>query len=126
MSKHRPGSAPSRVAGAILLAVFAWLAFALPAAAQPAWPSDGQWIWLANDPEEGGLHNDQRDVESLYYYVRDGYLFLRMKNRGPAGWCTLCGQSREHARYKWLFDTSGNDGVLQGGHVLNIEYMLFT
>jgi hypothetical protein len=115
-----------RAARAALFAAFAWLALATPAAAQPAWPTDGQWIWLANDPEEGGLHNDQRDVESLWYYVRDGYLFLRMKNRGPAGWCTTCGQSREHARYKWLFDTVGNDGVLQGGTVRNTEYMLFT
>lgn len=119
-------TAAGRAVGAALLALFAWLSSATPALAQPAWPSDGQWIWLSNDPEEGGLHNDQRDVESLWYFVRDGYLFLRMKNRGPAGWCTTCGQSREHARYKWLFDTSGNDGVLQGGHVLNTEYMLFT
>lgn len=103
-----------------------WLTAAGPVAAQPAYPADGEWIWFANDPEEGGLHNDQRDVESLYYHVRDGYLFLRMKNRGPAGWCTTCGQSREHARYKWFFDTLGADGVLQGGHVRNSEFMLFT
>jgi hypothetical protein len=95
-------------------------------AAQPAYPADSEWIWFANDPEEGGLHNDQRDVESLYYHVRDGYLFLRMKNRGPAGWCTTCGASREHARYKWFFDTVGADGVLQGGHVRNSEFLLFT
>lgn len=126
MTGSKLSAAAVRAAGATLFAIVSWLALATPAFAQPAWPSDGQWIWLANDPEEGGLHNDQRDVESLWYYVRDGYLFLRMKNRGPAGWCTLCGQSREHARYKWLFDTSGNDGVLQGGTVRNTEYMLFT
>lgn len=95
-------------------------------AAQPAHPADGEWVWLANDPEEGGLRNDQRDVESLYFQVRDDYLFLRMKNRGPAGWCTLCGQSSEHARYKWFFDRVGADGVLQGGHVRNSEFLLFT
>ena len=126
MTERTPVTTIGRAARAALFAAFAWLALVTPAAAQPAWPTDGQWIWLANDPEEGGLHNDQRDVESLWYYVRDGYLFLRMKNRGPAGWCTTCGQSREHARYKWLFDTVGNDGILQGGHVLNTEYMLLT
>ena len=108
----------------VMAMVGAGLSFSVQA--QVTWPDDADWIWFANDPEEGGLHNDQRDVESLYYHVRDGYLFLRMKNRGPAGWCTTCGQSREHARYKWLFDTAGGDGVLQGGHVLNTEFMLFT
>ena len=85
MIRSRLSTAAGRAAGAALLALFAWLSSATPALAQPAWPSDGQWIWLSNDPEEGGLHNDQRDVESLWYFVRDGYLFLRMKNRGPAG-----------------------------------------
>ncbi len=109
----------------LALAALAALAFAPRLAlAQPAWPAESAWTWLANDPEEGGDHNDQRDVESLYFTVQDGYLYLRMKNRGPAGWCRTCGQSREHARYKWLFDTAGGDGVLQGGSVYNTEFPL--
>ena len=108
---------------------FAWLLLLTlaplsQATAQPAWPAESDWVFLGADPEEGGLQNDQRDVESLYYTVRDGYLFLRMKNRGPAGWCMVCGQSHLHARYKWMFDTAGSDGVLQGGHIRNTEFML--
>jgi hypothetical protein len=110
--------------GSMLIITF--LFGAAPASAQVAWPADADWVWMANDGEEGGLHNNQRDVESLYYTVRDGYLFLRMKNRGPAGWCAVCGQSFLHARYKWMFDTAGGDGVLSGGSVYNTEFMLMT
>lgn len=69
-----------------LTLLVATLLISVSASAQaPAWPADDEWIWFANDSEEGGVHNDQRDVESLYYTVRGGYLFLRMKNRGAAG-----------------------------------------
>lgn len=105
--------------------IIAFLFGAAPASAQ-TWPADADWVWMANDGKEGGTHNDQRDVESLYYAVSNGYLFLRMKNRGPAGWCAVCGQSFLHARYKWMFDTAGGDGVLSGGSVYNTEFMLMT
>ncbi|MDQ1314752.1 MAG: hypothetical protein QG662_861 [Pseudomonadota bacterium] len=122
----RPESSLARLWLLGSMLIIAFLFGAAPASAQVAWPADADWVWMANDGEEGGIHNNQRDVESLYYTVRDGYLFLRMKNRGPAGWCAVCGQSYLHARYKWMFDTANGDGVLSGGSVYNTEYMLMT
>jgi hypothetical protein len=96
----------------------------------PAPPAHGQptsfpteWTSLGTDPDEGGASNDFRDVQQAFFAVQEGYLFLRMKTLAPTGWPST--RVQDDSRLKWFFDTTGDDGVVQGGNALGAEYMLF-
>ena len=104
------------------------LPFAVFAAAPndfPGFPTSG-YQSLGIDPAENGC-SDHKDVtESFGQLVNavsdnDKFLFLRLQNQDPAGWPN--GSSGD-ARYKWFLDTTGNDGGLSGGNIINSEYLL--
>jgi hypothetical protein len=120
LCRHRFQPALAAAFIAVLLATVlpAWTADAQPS----AWPGESEWIAFGTDPDEGGASNDFRDVSVVFYQVREGYLFLRMQTLADAGWPTTGASGR--ARYKWFFDTAGNDGEIQGGNVRHAEFLL--
>ncbi len=77
---------------------------------------------FGTDADENGC-KESRNVLQSYSQLTSGFLFLRLNTENPAGWGVNTGSSSD-ARYKWFFDTTGNDGVLSGGNINNAEYML--
>ena len=92
--------------------------------AQPSgWPATSDWILLDTDPDEPGC-DDDRNVIQTYYNVTTQYIFLRMRTVNPAGWSATTPGSPGEARFKWWFDTVGQDANIFGTSVANAEFQI--
>ena len=92
--------------------------------AQPGgWPSTSDWILLDLDPAEPGCDVDRNVIET-YYFVDTQFIYLRMKTVGPAGWSGTGTSSPAQARFKWWFDTVGQDASIFGTSVANAEFQI--
>ena len=92
--------------------------------AQPGgWPATSDWILFDTDPDEPGC-DDDRNVIETYYNVTSQYIFLRMRTVNPAGWSATTPGSPGEARFKWWFDTVGQDASIFGTSVANAEFQL--
>jgi uncharacterized repeat protein (TIGR01451 family) len=90
--------------------------------AQPgSWPSSSDWITLDTDPDEPGC-DDDRNVIETFYFIDTGFLYLRMETVNDAGW-SGSGATRD-ARFKWWFDTVGQDANIFGTSVANAEFQI--
>ncbi|MFC1505787.1 hypothetical protein ACFLQ6_01815 [Thermoproteota archaeon] len=90
--------------------------------AQPgSWPSSSDWISLDTDPDEPGC-DDDRNVIETFYFIDTGFLYLRMETVNDAGW-EGSGATRD-ARFKWWFDTVGQDASIFGTSVANAEFQI--
>lgn len=92
--------------------------------AQPGgWPSISDWISLNTDPDEPGC-DDDRNVIETFYFVDTEFIYLRMETVNPAGWSGTGPGSPSQARFKWWFDTVGQDASIFGTSVANAEFQL--
>ncbi len=92
--------------------------------AQPAgWPSSSDWILLDLDPDEPGC-DDDRNVNKTYYYIDTEFIYLRMVTINPSGWSGTGTSSPDQARFKWWFDTVGEDAAIFGTSVANAEFQM--
>ena len=86
----------------------------------PSWPTS--WILIDEDPNEGGSHNDYRDVKYAYYRFDNDYLYLRLECYGTPSFGAQSGGNE--SRYKWFIDLDCN-AYFTGGNIVEGEYLLF-
>jgi hypothetical protein len=63
------------------------------------------------DPDEPGC-DDDRNVNETYYYIDTEFIYLRMVTIDPSGWSGTGPSSLGEARFKWWFDTVGQDASI--------------